>query len=271
MKKLPKNTVINMHTHIFPGKIEEKAVDAIGQFYGIPMQNKGTSEYLLSDGAKIGVTKYLVCSTATTAHQVESINNFVSREVLAHPEFIGFGSIHPDYENIAAEIDRMVSLGLKGIKLHPDFQKFNIDDESAFPIYEAAEGRLPILFHTGDDRYDFSDPRRLNRVLEKFPKLVAIAAHLGGYRDWEAARVNYGHPRVYIDTSSSLMFVPPEEAVNIIRAHGVSHTFFGTDSPMWNHTDEFARFNALELTAEERSMILYKNAVDFFKPFGAEI
>ncbi|MBR6934510.1 MAG: amidohydrolase [Clostridia bacterium] len=259
--------LINMHTHIFPSKIEEKAVDAIGQFYGIPMENKGTSEYLLEDGAKIGVTKYLVCSTATTAHQVKSIDDFVAAEVQKHPEFIGFGSLHPDFEDPAAEIDRMISLGLKGIKLHPDFQKFNIDDESAFPIYEAAEGRLPILFHTGDDRYDFSDPRRLNRVLERFPKLIAIAAHLGGYRDWDTAKVNYGHPRVYIDTSSSLMFVPPEKAVNIIRAHGVSHVFFGTDSPMWNHVDEFARFNALELTESERSMILYENAVNFFDQF----
>ena len=136
-----------MHTHIFPAKIEEKAVDTIGKFYDIPMQNKGTSEYLIEDGATIGVEKFLVCSTATTAHQVESIDNFVARECAAHPEFIGFGSIHPDYENIAGEIDRMIGLGLKGIKLHPDFQKFNIDDESAFPIYEAAEGRLPVLFH----------------------------------------------------------------------------------------------------------------------------
>ena len=256
--------IINMHTHIFPTKIEEKAVDAIGKFYGIPMQNKGTSEYLIDDGKKIGVMKYLVCSTATTAHQVRSINDFVAGEAAAHPEFIGFGSIHPDFEDPQSEIERMIQLGLRGIKLHPDFQKFNIDDECAFPIYEAAEGRLPILFHTGDDRYDFSDPVRLSRVLERFPKLVAIAAHLGGYRDWEAAKINYGHPRVYIDTSSSLMFVPPAEAVNIIRAHGIDHVFFGTDSPMWNHTDEFGRFMALELSDEERSMILYDNALRFF-------
>ena len=257
--------IINMHCHIFPSKIEEKAVAAIGQFYGIPMQNKGTSEYLIEDGAKVGISKYLVCSTATTAHQVRSINDFVADECKLHPEFIGFGSLHPDFEDPAAEIDRMIELGLRGIKLHPDFQKFNIDDESAYPIYEAAEGRLPILFHTGDDRYDYSDPVRLNRVLERFPKLVAIAAHLGGYREWDSAKVNYGHPRVYIDTSSSLMFVPPEEAVNIIRAHGITHTFFGTDSPMWSHTGEMERFNKLPLTAEERRLILHDNAAAFLK------
>jgi hypothetical protein len=263
MARRKRENIINMHCHIFPDKIEEKAVSAIGAFYDIPMQNKGTSEFLLADGRPVGVSKYLVCSTATTAHQVESINNFVAREAGLHPEFIGFGSLHPDYENVAAEIDRMLALGLRGIKLHPDFQKFNIDDERAFPIYEAAEGRLPILFHTGDDRYDFSSPKRLARVLERFPKLVAIAAHLGGYRDWVDAAVNYGNPRVYIDTSSALMFVPPEEAVNIIRAHGVSRVFFGTDSPMWNHRGEMERFNKLPLTPEERRLILHDNAAAF--------
>ena len=159
MARRKRENIIIMHCHIFPDKIEEKAVSAIGAFYDIPMQNKGTSEFLLADGRPVGVNKYLVCSTATTAHQVESINNFVAREAGLHPEFIGFGSLHPDYEDVAAEIDRMLSLGLRGIKLHPDFQKFNIDDERAFPIYKAAEGRLPILFHTGDDRYDFLEPQ----------------------------------------------------------------------------------------------------------------
>ncbi len=255
--------IFNMHTHIFPGKIAEKAVDAIGAFYEIPMEIGGTSESLIADGRTVGVERYLVCSTATTAHQVESINNFVSAEVAKHPEFVGFGSLHPDYPEIAKEVDRMASLGLRGIKLHPDFQKFNIDDESAYPIYAAAQGRMPILFHTGDNRYDFSHPSRLLRILDIFPDLIVIAAHLGGYRCWDDAKVYLGHPRVYIDTSSALPFMTPERAVSIIRAHGADRVFFGTDSPMWHHTGELARFNALNLTAEERSRILWGNAAQF--------
>ncbi len=255
--------IINMHAHIFPVKISEKAVGAIGEFYGIKMQTKGTPEYIIEDGKTIGVEKYLVSSTATTGHQVQSINNFISAETAAHPEFIGYGSLHPDYEDIEGEIDRMIALGLKGIKLHPDFQKFNIDDEIAYPIYEAAEGRLPILFHTGDDRYEYSKPKRLYKVLEKFPKLIAIGAHLGGYQSWDETDVYLGHPRLYIDTSSSLMFLTPEKAADIIHKHGVERVFFGTDSPMWCHTEEFERFNRLPLTAEERKMILSENAVKF--------
>lgn len=253
----------NMHAHIFPAKIAEKAVNAIGAFYGIPMQCGGTAEDLIEDGRAAGVTRFLVCSTATVPHQVESINRFVAAQVAQYPCLTAFGSLHPEYPDIAKEMDQILALGLRGIKLHPDFQKFYIDDEAAFPIYEAAEGRLPILLHMGDDRYDFSHPKRLLRVLDRFPKLVVIAAHLGGYRRWQDAAAYYGHPRVYMDTSSSLMFLTPEEAVQTIRRHGVSHVFFGTDAPMWRHADELARFRALPLTDSERKMILWDNAAAF--------
>lgn len=259
--------IINMHTHIFPVKIAEKAVAAIGDFYSLHMATKGTSEALIEDGAPFGVCRYLVSSTATTEHQVASINTFISEECKKHPEFVGFGSLHPGLtrEETFAEVERIISLGLKGIKLHPDFQRFNIDDPSAFNIYEAVEGKLPILFHIGDNRYDYSSPQRLNNVLGRFPKLVAIAAHLGGYRRWEDSHINMGHPRVYIDTCSSIEFMSPEEAVRIIRSHGIDRVFFGTDSPMWSHEETMERFNKLPLTQEEREKILYKNAERCFE------
>lgn len=259
-----KEKIFNCHAHIFPGKISEKAVAAIGEFYGIPMEMDGSSETLIEDGKTVGVTKYLVCSTATTAHQVEAIDNFVAEEAAKHSEFIGLGSIHPDYENIPAEIERMISLGLKGVKLHPDFQRFNIDDEAALPIYECCQGRLPVLFHIGDNRYDYSSPERLLRVVEKFPSLIAIAAHLGGYRCWEQSEKYLGHPRIYIDTCSSFMFISPEQAERIIHLHGTDRVLFGTDSPMWRHEGEMNRFNRLKLTAKEREDILWNNAAGLF-------
>ena len=82
---MPSERIINMHTHIFPVKIAEKAVGAIGDFYDIKMEIKGTPEYILEDGKTIGVEKYLVSSTATTAHQVQSINNFIAAQQAEHP------------------------------------------------------------------------------------------------------------------------------------------------------------------------------------------
>lgn len=253
-----------MHTHIFPQKIAEKAVSSIGDFYSLPMDRKGFSEDLIDSGATIGVEKFLVCSTATTPLQVTAINSFVAGEVQRHPEFIGFGTMHPGYDNIGDEVDRIVDIGLVGIKLHPDFQKFAIDDKEAYPIYEAAEGRLPILFHTGDKRYSFSNPKRILKILKDFPNLTCICAHLGGYSEWDnvvALKGYLGNPNIYFDTSSSVRFIDPKTSVDIIRAHGVEHVFWGTDYPMHDHTGELADFMKLELTDSERQMIFRDNAV----------
>ncbi len=269
--------IYNMHCHIFPGKIADKAVGAIGEFYGVQMARRGLSDALIADGtafaeadgAPLGVTRYLVCSTATVGKQVRAINEFIAAETAAHPEFVGFGSLHPDVPDIRAEIDRMLELGLRGIKLHPDFQKFDIDDPALYPMYDYAQGKLPFLFHTGDDRTTFSKPYRLLNVLERFPKMVAIGAHLGGYACWDEldCRVNgvgyLGHPRLYMDTSSTLWAMPPERAVEIIRAHGVERVFFGTDFPMWDHRGEWERFLAMPLTDRERDAILWQNAERF--------
>ena len=264
---MPQDTYIyDMHTHIFPEKIAEKAVSSIGRFYDIPMDGCGTTQNLLNSGKVIGVKKYLVCSTATTAHQVESINNFIAEEQKSHPEFIAYGSLHPDYENVEAEVERMISLGLKGIKLHPDFQNFTIDDPKVDAIYSAAQGKLPILFHMGDNRYDRTKPYRLLTVMKKFPKLTCIGAHLGGYRSWEDVINLPGYlsnPQMYIDTCSALAFLPADEAVKIIRKHGVDRVFWGTDFPMWSHASEFDRFMSLKLTDDERDKIFWKNATEF--------
>ena len=89
--------IMDAHTHIFPSKIAEKATVNIGHFYDIPMAEQGSAEQLLASGAQIGTKRYLVCSTATTSHQVTSINDFIAEECGKHPEFFGFGTLHPDY------------------------------------------------------------------------------------------------------------------------------------------------------------------------------
>ena len=127
-------------------------------------------------------------------------------------------------------------------------------------IYRAIEGKLPILFHMGDKTRDFSAPRRLRAILERFPNLVVIGAHFGGYNAWEDSKKHLLNQNIYFDTSSSLFCLSPEEAAQMIRAHGADKMLFGTDYPMWDHEQELARFLALPLTEEERIAILGKNA-----------
>jgi len=248
------------HSHIFPEKIAEKAAKAIGEFYDSPMKYTGESTMLLKSGEKIGVKKYLVCSTATVPQQTSHINDFIIEECVAHPEFVGFGTLHPDSENMDEEIEKIIHAGLKGIKIHPDFQKFNIDEEKAYKIYEKIAGRLPILVHMGDERYEYSRPHRLANVMKKVPNLVVFAAHFGGYQRWEeAVECLLNLPNICFDTSSTLGFVTLDYAKKLVKHFDKDKLIFGTDFPMWDHADELQRFFALGLSDEDNRKILGGN------------
>ena len=254
--------IINTHAHIYPEKIAKKATDAIGAFYDIKMEMpEGTAERIIEDGKTIGVSRYVVHSVATTAHQVRSINEFIKREVEQYPQFIGFITLHPDLteEEVKSEIDWALENGFKGIKLHPDFQKFDIDGENAQKFYKYASGKLPILFHVGDDRFEYSKPSKLVKMAKKYPIATFIAAHFGGYRCWDDAVLYKGLNNVYFDTCSSLAFISPKKAKEIIDMLGVEKFFFATDFPMWDSKSELERFNKIPLTEVEREMIFNKN------------
>ena len=254
--------IINAHAHIYPEKIAKKATDTIGVFYDIEMEMPaGTAERLIEDGARAGVSRYVVHSVATTAHQVRSINEYLLSECQKHPEFIGFITLHQELseDEVFSEVNWAIEHGFKGIKLHPDFQKFNIDDECAEKFYRAAEGKLPILFHIGDDRYEFSAPERLIKMAKKYPEATFIAAHFGGYRCWDKASLYVGLDNVYFDTCSSLPFISPERARELIDLLGAERFFFATDFPMWDSKGELERFNKITLSDKEREMILSGN------------
>ena len=260
--------IIDSHAHIYPAKIAQKATVAIGEFYGIKMKMPdGVPERLLEAGKKAGISRFVVHSCATKAAQVRSINEFIKREIDEHKEFIGFMTLHQDLteEETFEEVEWCIKNGFKGIKLHPDFQKFYIDDENAEKIYRAAGDRLPILFHTGDDRYEYSKPKRLAKIAAKYKNVKFIGAHFGGYRCWDELDCYTGLDNVYFDTSSSLPFISSEKAAGLIRKFGAEKFFFGTDFPMWDATEELERFGKIRLTDAEREKILAQNLKTLLK------
>ena len=265
-------TMIDTHAHIYPDKIALKAVASIGDFYDIPMGLDGTVSTLLRVGEKAGISRQLVHSVALTWERVHSINDFIHASVEEHPDrFIGFGAMHPDHPEMEKELDRVMSFGFRGIKLHPDTQQFRLDDPAAIRLFEAmAERGLILLAHMGDYRYPYSEPERMARALDRVPNLRMIGAHFGGWSIWrDAWKILAGRDNVYVDSSSSLYALEPEEAVKIIHRYGADKVFFATDYPMWNPVEELARFNALPLTEEEREMILHRNFERFIGEAGA--
>lgn len=259
--------IVDCHCHIYPEKIAAKAVEGIGKFYDIPMVCDGTVADMQKREKEAGVTHCIVFSVATTVKQVQSINNFIATEVEKSKGFMtGLGTLHPDSTDVEGDIEHLMSLGLKGVKFHPDFQGFAIDEQRCFKIYEICEEKgLPVLFHTGDTRYNYSNPDHVKPILEVFPKLTVIGAHLGGWSMWDKAVDDLsGYNNFFVDCSSSLYAISPEKATEVIKAYGTDRVLFATDYPMWEPKKELERFNRLSLTKEEKEQILYKNAKQLF-------
>ena len=225
----------------------------------------GTVQTLFAHGG--GITKFLVQSVATRPDQVQHINEFIAREVAQFPDRLyGFGALHPDSPTLEEDIAHLRALGLHGVKLHPDIQGFRLDDPRCFALAEQCEGVLPLLLHTGDSRYDFSNPNRLIPLLRRFPRLTVIGAHFGGYTIWqEAARQLAGRfENLWVDCSSSFFAMDVAAGRALIDAYGADRVLFGTDYPMWDPQHELARLRGMHLAPETERKILYDNAAALF-------
>lgn len=257
--------IIDVHAHIFPDKISKKAVQSISDFYETPMQHAGSTKELIESGEKIGVEKYLVFSTATKKEQVESINSFILSEVFKNDKFIGLGTMYKGYKNYENELLKLKQNGIKGIKLHPDFQKFDFNDKELFPIYDfLAENNMFVLTHAGDYRYGFSHPEKIADIAKKFPKLNIIGAHFGGWSQWDIALKVLNLPNMYFDTSSTFGFTNHEDAKKAFNTFDNTHIFFGTDFPMWDHQAELQNIMNLKLSDDVLENVLYGNFMNFY-------
>ena len=263
--------VIDAHCHIYPEKIAARAVAGTDTFSNCTSFCKGTVEDLLVEGANAGIDHFIVQSVATTPKQVKSINEFIAQEVaVANGKLTGLGTLHPDSDDIKGDIEHLMELGLLGVKLHPDIQAFKIDDYRCLKIYEECEKQnLKILMHTGDNRYDYSNPNRLLPILDIYKNLNVIGAHFGGWSIWEEAAEKYAeYDNFYVDCSSSFPWITKETALKIIRKYGSSKVLFGTDYPMWSPSSEMEYFLSLPLENFEINDILNKNAIRLFNLEG---
>ena len=257
------STVIDVHVHVYPDKIAERASQSVGDFYSIPMTKVGSIQAYLNTVANSPITHSVIHSVAVKPSNVESINNFIAAACQENPCFTGFATLHQDYENPEAEIERIIGLGLRGIKLHPDTQGVNMDDPRLMRIYEIIEGRLPVIIHCGDYRYDYSHPRRLKNVLRTFPNLVVDAAHFGGWSLFDYALEYLEDEHCFLDMSSSIEFLGPRRTKELCDIYGSERILFGSDFPMWNPVSELERFTELGFTQEQLDNMLFRNAERF--------
>lgn len=255
--------VIDMHTHVYPDPIAMKAARSIRNYYHLGENMDGTVSTLLERGTAAGVTNYLILPVAVKPDHVHNINAFTLQQMQDHSCFVGFGTIHLEMENLMEEVERIPQMGLKGIKIHPDCQHFNIDDPRLFPVYEAVQGKLPMMIHLGDENYNYSHPARLRKVLREFPNLQVCAAHFGGHTMYETAKEYLSDTDCILDISSTLMFLDRKTAEGYVNHYGAERLAFGTDYPVWDPVQEVERLQALNLTEDQKEQIAWKTAQRF--------
>lgn len=257
--------VADVHVHIYPDKVAERASQSIGNFYHIPMEEKdGSVARLLAEIEDTDITRCVVHSVAVRPGTVASINDFIAGECVAHPEFVGFMTLHQDTEDVAAEIDRACSIGLKGIKLHPDTQEVNMDDDRLMRVYQIAEQKgLPLIVHTGDYRYDYSHPRRLKRILHEFPRLVVDAAHFGGWSIYDYALEFLEDENCFLDVSSSMRYLGPRRTRELVEIYGYDRILFGSDFPMWTPSHELEIFRSVGFSDAALERMCWHNTERF--------
>ena len=259
--------IIDFHTHVYPEAIARKAADNVRDFYdGIGNdQIDGSVTTLLERGDKAGITEFAVLPVAIKPERTRHINEFIVGEAAKQPRFYGFGTLHAAMDGLMEEVEYIQDNGLHGIKIHPDYQKFAIDDPSMYPVDEAIQGKLPSVFHMGDLRYDYSQPGKLRKVLDQFPDLQVVAAHFGGYQMHKEAFIELTDTNCFFDTSSSLMFMEEGLAEKYIHHYGAERFLYGTDFPMWDPVVEVERFFSLKLTDDEKEQIAWKTATQLLR------
>ena len=260
--------IFDMHTHCFPDALAPKALPHLASICKNPYYGTGTYSDLCEKTLAFGGCGAMLLHIATKPSQMTSVNNFAA--ACQNGSFYSFGSVFPTAENAVDELRRIKTLGLKGVKLHPDYQGFFVDDPAIFPVYEAAaELRLPVVFHTGYDPYSpdvvHCPPKALAAVADRFPQLTIIAAHMGGMRmDAEVEKHLIGKPNVYFDTAYVTYSMDAARCGELIRRHGIDKVFFATDFPWSTIEAEFALLQQCSFTEEELQRICAENAERVF-------
>ncbi|MCK5803306.1 MAG: amidohydrolase family protein, partial [Lentisphaeria bacterium] len=243
---------------------------------GIVPSHDGTRAGLLASMERAGVDGALNCPIAARPDQVRSINRWAA-EQNAWP-VLSLGSIHPDCDDVYGELRLAAELGLPGVKMHPEYQQFHIEEERLVPVWQACdELGLSVLLHCGGD-LSFPDavhrttPTSVRGVIDTFPHLKFIAAHFGGWRQWEEVETHLMGTRVLLDLSFVFGDLPDAEIVRLVRAHGVDKVFFGSDAPWRPQDEDLLAFLRLPFTDAERDAILWGNAARLlgFSESGAE-
>lgn len=256
--------MIDFHTHFFPDQLAGRALNHLSHGSGglMPVFD-GTRAGLIERMHHDGIDRCVALMIATKPSQETSVNRFALES--NHGPITCFGSVHPRSRHALDHLKQLKESGIIGIKFHPDYQGFDIDDPEAMKLYEKmSEMGFITVFHMGlDIGYDYpgrSRPAALARALPVFQGAPVVAAHFGGYMLWEEVRESLVGKPVYFDTSYCHSRIPAPVARRLIREHGADRILFGSDAPWSSPELEVRMIQHMDLTESEQTAILDGNA-----------
>jgi len=263
---MSKPRVIDAHTHAFPDELAGRAVSVLEAAAGIRARLNGTISALLASMDRHGIDASIVCSIATKPSQTEPILTWSKK--IRSERIIPFPSIHPADPIWPEHLRRISGEGFLGIKLHPYYQEFELDEPRLLRVYEhLSRLNLAVVMHTG---YDMAyalrpgaDPPKIARIAETFPSLRMLTTHMGSWKQWDSVEKHLIGSRIFMEISYSLQFLPAQQSRRMIRSHPRECVCFGTDSPWTDQGEELARLRALGLGTEMEERVLGRNILDF--------
>ena len=258
--------IIDFHTHIFPDGIAPKTIPFLEQRSGVKANTDGMLKGLLRAMEQSGVDLSVVHPVVTKPSQFESVNTYAKYvNDTSEGKLLSFGGIHPDCEDYKAKLDYIKSLGLPGIKLHPDYQGVFIDDVRYMNIIEYAdELGLMILTHAGVDiglpEPVHCPPDRMRRVIDAIGPKKLIVAHMGGWNQWEQVCEYLVGEDIYFDTAFCMDYISQEMFCKIWEKHDKDKILFATDSPWGEAGKTIKQLKEMPLSGKEIENILANNA-----------
>ncbi len=256
--------IIDIHTHAFPDELAGRAIgslEASAQWQAIA---GGTISELIASMDACGIDRSVICTIATKPGQVKGILTWCKQ--IRSQRITPLPSVHPKDQDATDWISKFAGEGFVGIKLHPMFQDFEIDDRAMDEIYSAArDNGLFITFHCGRDIAfepddDRASPARLRKTLDRFPGLKVIATHMGGWRMWDEVIEHLLGRDIYLETSFSLAELGPQRVASMIQQHGPGRVLFGTDWPWQSQQKDVEAIQELPIDESEMNSILFANA-----------
>lgn len=255
--------IIDFHTHCFPDALAERVVPALAKEANIKAFCPGTVSGLCASMRHAGVDYSVMLQIATKPSQNHSVNTWAIER--NESGIIPFGSVHPLGEDWSDELDRLATAGIKGIKLHPEYQQFYVDADFMLPIYtRIRELGFIVLFHAGIDvgiaPPVHGTPRHFANILDLLPKGRTVLAHMGGWKSWDDVENLLVGSHLLFDTSFSSEFMTQEQIRRMIENHGATQFLMGSDSPWADQAGTIDEIKQLGLSNADEQAILGGNA-----------